>query len=406
MRINEKPLEPWLIVCSDGTVQSAHCTCMAALSEGCSHIAAVLFALEHGSRISKEASVTNEPAYWLFPTPAKLAQPFQRIRDIDFRSVSKKRKLRQRILLRPRYLHLQLLGHHRHRSAALFAVLSTALPSAAVLSLTDVYGNNFVPNTVTGQLPRYLGPLYDSTLKCNTYDDVLLHCARVNVSVTDAQVKFVECETRQQASSPLWFNMRAGRVTASTFHAACHISLQKPSVSLLKRICTNTHFSSAATYYAIQHENNARKQYIAQSSCEHVNFSCKMCDLFLNTRYPMFGASPDGIIECEFCGLGCLEIKCPITLTRGKLNGWSYLTVGTIGGLQLKRSSQYFYQVQMQMLLTGRLFCDFVVWGPSVLHVERIFSDVAFIEHTTEIAILFHAKCATPELCVKYFTSK
>ena len=53
MRINEKPLEPWLIVCSDGTVQSAHCTCMAGWSEGCSHIAAVPFALEHGSRISK-----------------------------------------------------------------------------------------------------------------------------------------------------------------------------------------------------------------------------------------------------------------------------------------------------------------------------------------------------------------
>ena len=60
----------------------------------------------------------------------------------------------------------------------------------------------------------------------------------------------------------------------------------------------------------------------------------------------------------------------------------------------------------MQMLLTGRQFCDFVVWGPGVLHVERIFSDVAFIEHTTEIAIMFHAKCVMTELCVKYFTSK
>ncbi len=253
---------------------------------------------------------------------------------------------------------------------------------------------------------QIVGSLYDSTLKCNTYDDVLVHCASVNVSVTDAQVKFVECETRQQASSPLWFKMRAGRVTASTFHAACHISLQKPSVSLLKRICTNTHFSSAATDYGIQHENNARKQYIVESSCEHVNFSCKMCGLFLNTRYPIFGASPDGLIECECCGLGGFEFLFPITLTRDKLTDLPYLTVCTIGGLQLKRSSQYFYQVHMQMLLTGRQFCDFVVWGPGVLHVERIFSDVAFIEHTTEIAIMFHAKCVMTELCVKYFTSK
>jgi hypothetical protein len=46
MRIHDQPLEPWLIVSDDGSVQSAHCTCLAGLSEGRSHIAAVLFAME------------------------------------------------------------------------------------------------------------------------------------------------------------------------------------------------------------------------------------------------------------------------------------------------------------------------------------------------------------------------
>ena len=85
MRVNDKPLEAWVIVRSDGTVQSAHCTC--------SNIAAVLFALEHGTRVSKEASVTDVPAYWLFRTAAKFSTPFQRICDMDFWSASKKRKL-------------------------------------------------------------------------------------------------------------------------------------------------------------------------------------------------------------------------------------------------------------------------------------------------------------------------
>ena len=116
----------------------------------------------------------------------------------------------------------------------------------------------------------------------------------------------------------------------------------------------------------------------------------------MNTSYPIFDASPDGLIECECCGLGCLEIKCPITLTRGKLNDLPYLTVGTIGSLS---------GVATSTKCTGRQFCDFVVWGPGVLHVERIFSDVAVIE-TTEIAIMFHAKCVMQELCVKYFISK
>ena len=55
-------------------------------SEGCSHIAAVLFTLEHGSRVGKEASVMDVPAYWLFPTAAK----FKRICDMDSLSASEK----------------------------------------------------------------------------------------------------------------------------------------------------------------------------------------------------------------------------------------------------------------------------------------------------------------------------
>ncbi|KAK2177411.1 hypothetical protein NP493_600g04041 [Ridgeia piscesae] len=51
MRIHDNPLEPWLIVSDDGSVQSAPCTCMAGLSEGCSHIAAVLFATARKKRL-------------------------------------------------------------------------------------------------------------------------------------------------------------------------------------------------------------------------------------------------------------------------------------------------------------------------------------------------------------------
>ena len=85
MRVNETPLEPWLIIADDGVVQSAHCMCMAGLREGCSHIAAVLFAMEHGTSIMKGASVTDVPAYWLFPTAAKFQSAYRRIREMDFR---------------------------------------------------------------------------------------------------------------------------------------------------------------------------------------------------------------------------------------------------------------------------------------------------------------------------------
>ena len=75
MRIREKPLDTWVIMRPDGSVDSAHCTCMAGLDECCSHVAAVLFTLESATKARSEASVTDAPAYWMCPTGARLDVP-------------------------------------------------------------------------------------------------------------------------------------------------------------------------------------------------------------------------------------------------------------------------------------------------------------------------------------------
>ena len=46
MRINEKPLEPWVACHADGMIETALCTCMAGLGRVCSHAAALMFAIE------------------------------------------------------------------------------------------------------------------------------------------------------------------------------------------------------------------------------------------------------------------------------------------------------------------------------------------------------------------------
>jgi len=33
--------------------------------------------------------------------------------------------------------------------------------------------------------------------------------------------------------------------------------------------------------------------------------------LVVNPQWPFIGACPDGVIECDCCGRGVLEIKCP-----------------------------------------------------------------------------------------------
>jgi len=61
------------------------------------------------------------------------------------------------------------------------------------------------------------------------------------------------------------------------------------------------------------------------------------------------------------------------------------------GSLQLKRSHQYFYQVQAQLFVTHLLWCDFVVWAPSEdIYLERIYYDQKFNEAAISQARTFY----------------
>lgn len=43
----------------------------------------------------------------------------------------------------------------------------------------------------------------------------------------------------------------------------------------------------------------------------HANFTVQSSGLVINPSYPYIGASPDGVVDCQCCGQGQLEIKCP-----------------------------------------------------------------------------------------------
>lgn len=58
--MNETPLHPWLIAEKEGNVLAVHCNCMADLGETCSHIGALLFAIEASVKLTKSQIVTQE----------------------------------------------------------------------------------------------------------------------------------------------------------------------------------------------------------------------------------------------------------------------------------------------------------------------------------------------------------
>ena len=119
-------------------------------------------------------------------------------------------------------------------------------------------------------------------------------------------------KSRDQSGSKLWFQQRAGHVTASKLRSVLHTKVTNPSISLISSICypKSNYFYSKACMYGCEHEDHARKVYCEVMAKEHESFTVKKCGLFLDTSQPFIGASPDGIVHCLCCGNGTLEIKC------------------------------------------------------------------------------------------------
>ena len=79
--VNEPLLQVWVICEDDGAINSAHCTCMAGLSEVCSHVGAILFYLESAFRVAKTCTQTD--CKWKEPRLVETI-PYARIMDIPF----------------------------------------------------------------------------------------------------------------------------------------------------------------------------------------------------------------------------------------------------------------------------------------------------------------------------------
>lgn len=85
------------------------------------------------------------------------------------------------------------------------------------------------------------------------------------------------------------------------------------------------------------------------------------------------GASPDGIVGDD----GLVEIKCFDDTKHFKMS-IDYKKTGTF-----EIESRYVWQMQMQMLLTGRVWCDFVAYNPNYktsLLIHRVEADTEMQE--------------------------
>ncbi len=91
------------------------------------------------------------------------------------------------------------------------------------------------------------------------------------------------------------------------------------------------------------------------------------------------GSSPDGMVHESGTGEQCVvEVKCPSSaadmslVNVAKKSSHFCAKVLDGGTLSLKHSHTYFYHIQENMAITACQWCDFVLWSPTAISVERI----------------------------------
>jgi len=170
-----------------------------------------------------------------------------------------------------------------------------------------------------------------------------------------------------------WFKARLGKVTAS--RVADVLAKTKTGVSasranyltelVVERLTGQQAelYMNDAMQWGTDTEPQARMAYEAHKSVlvDEVGF-------IDHSSIAMFGCSPDGLVGDD----GLIEIKCPNSKTA----------IETI--LSGKAPSKYIPQMQTQMAVTGRAWCDFVSFDPRLpedlqLFVVRVNRDDEYI---------------------------
>ena len=276
---------------------------------------------------------------------------------------------------------------------------------------TYIYIYIYVPKVSLPTFPQPLTSLRNPANCKLNYPDLLEACDNVSIEVTDDMAQAVEKETRKQSKTALWFKYRAGRVTASRMKAVCHTDVTNPAQSLVKSICYPEafNFTSKQTSWGCRHEKQARDRYEKTVRFKHTNLQVAECGLFINPQWPFVGASPDGIITCDCCPKGVLEIKCPFchrdeSIAAAITSDKNFCLTEVDGQISLDHCHAYYYQVQTQIFVCDIEYCDFCVCTfsgdeESTIHIERIYRNNKFWkDHCVPKAKVFFKTCLLPEL--------
>ena len=227
--------------------------------------------------------------------------------------------------------------------------------------------------------------------------------------MTEKERNAVFENTVGQASIQEWHDQRKGRLTASRFHQICTRSKSLQASSSTDADClvsTLLGYNKAPNTAALKHgqsmEPHAKANYLSVAKKNHRKLVSSEAGLVIMPEKPFIAVSPDLLIECLCCGQGLVEIKCPYSIrgTTPSSSNLAYLEE-IEGKTTLKKNSDYYYQIQGQMAVTGRAYTDLVVFTTHGNFIERInFYELFWLDMLIKLE-WFWVNCLCPEVLYK-----
>ena len=327
-----------------GNINFAQCTCVARADQRCCHVACLLYLVEDLS-LKQELKIslpcTSQPQAWgkgstreLNPTP------------VSAKNYSKKREQDRYLSFDPRPDNPPppdtdrfLRNLQEQRGNAMWEKLLRYKYKDYPLSDDR---KHVVRSLVDKMMAAQTSEMLEWSEFSEYFEDPLSTSSGVHALGTE-----------DQSESQLWHSVRKMRVTGSTFkdfagnpeRMASSLWCPKKDLSRLKAIIWGT-----------EKESEARTEYEKKTGLHVV-----CCGIFISKERPLFAASPDGIVKYP-TGDVLIEIKCPFSLRENDLTDPKKVSSHFLdNNLCLKRSHQYFYQIQLGMYVTGCRSTHFVV---------------------------------------------
>lgn len=423
--VNNKAYDVWVVLKKDtgnipgGQVLRAYCTCTAGMLGSCNHIAGVLFRLEHAVKtgMTRPAS-TSKPSVWTIPKKKTKINP-GKVTDLIWKKShytklpSDLEKENEKSAKKKCFTPLNKTQEKKVQDGNkmrldLHKVLKEDIPNSCFTLLMDKRRISVkesqeesipVPDTlidVAQQVPREGFTLEERKREFLS-----------QIELSEAQVNALNSATITQSNSEKWKEHRRGRVTASIFHRIClrTKSLRKSSKedpsSVIKTVMGSTQsVQTKSMKHGISTEPIAKRAYNSTMKRQHTCLTSQDTGMFVLKEKPFISVSPDLLVQCKCCGEGLCEIKCPDSIKGLKPSPENvpYISVSDDNTISLKKNHPYFYQIQGQMGVTGRHYCDFFVFTFHGHICVRVMFNESFFSEMIEDITWFWEKYIIDEL--------